>query len=329
MPSSITATSGRSAAASATAAVRCGCSNCPLFFTTVKRVPSSAAIASFVVVLPALPVMATTRVPAACRTACASACSARSVSSTSITPPSPHRLGTGVPPRPARPRPPAAPARQRLGDERRARRTAARAAPRTGRRPPSSGCRSTTSRTGVCLAVTRRPAARPPRRRSSRASARPRSPGPRLDPPRLQRLARHRDVVERMLSVRRSPDTSRVPCRRSARRRRRARRAIAWRIASRRSTIVSTSALLCRASGSAPRITSSMMRAGSSLRGLSDVTTTTSLSRAATMPISGRLVRSRSPPAPKTVTRRAWPSAAPSRAGCAARRRCARSRRRR
>ena len=50
-----------------------------------------------------------------------------------------------------------------------------------------------------------------------------------------------------------------------------------------------------------PRLISSMIRCGSSLRGLSDVITTTSLSRSATMPISGRLVRSRSPPQPKTV----------------------------
>ena len=50
-----------------------------------------------------------------------------------------------------------------------------------------------------------------------------------------------------------------------------------------------------------PRWISSMIRAGSSLRGLSDVTITRSLSRAATAPISGRFVRSRSPPQPNTV----------------------------
>ncbi len=47
-----------------------------------------------------------------------------------------------------------------------------------------------------------------------------------------------------------------------------------------------------------------MICVGSSLRGLSDVMTITSLIRPATAPISGRLVRSRSPPAPNTVTTR-------------------------
>ena len=53
-----------------------------------------------------------------------------------------------------------------------------------------------------------------------------------------------------------------------------------------------------------PRRTSSMMRFGSSVRGLSDVMTTTSLKRPATAPISGRFVRSRSPPQPNTVISR-------------------------
>ena len=43
---------------------------------------------------------------------------------------------------------------------------------------------------------------------------------------------------------------------------------------------------------------------GSSVRGLSEVMTTTSLSFAATAPISGRFVRSRSPPHPNTVMTR-------------------------
>ena len=47
-----------------------------------------------------------------------------------------------------------------------------------------------------------------------------------------------------------------------------------------------------------------MIRSGSSLRGLSEVTITRSLSRAATAPISGRFVRSRSPPQPNTVMSR-------------------------
>ena len=43
-----------------------------------------------------------------------------------------------------------------------------------------------------------------------------------------------------------------------------------------------------------------MIASGSSERGLSEVTITTSASRAAISPISGRLPRSRSPPAPNT-----------------------------
>ena len=53
-----------------------------------------------------------------------------------------------------------------------------------------------------------------------------------------------------------------------------------------------------------PRLISSMICSGSSLRGLSEVMTTRSLSRAATAPISGRLLRSRSPPQPNTVMSR-------------------------
>ena len=43
-----------------------------------------------------------------------------------------------------------------------------------------------------------------------------------------------------------------------------------------------------------------MMACGSSERGLSEVTIARSLRRAAISPMSGRLVRSRSPPQPKT-----------------------------
>ena len=47
-----------------------------------------------------------------------------------------------------------------------------------------------------------------------------------------------------------------------------------------------------------------MIASGSSERGLSDVTTARSASRAAIAPISGRLSRSRSPPQPNTqITR--------------------------
>ena len=53
-----------------------------------------------------------------------------------------------------------------------------------------------------------------------------------------------------------------------------------------------------------PRLISSMISAGSSERGLSEVTMTRSLKRAATAPMSDRLGRSRSPPHPKTVITR-------------------------
>ena len=52
-----------------------------------------------------------------------------------------------------------------------------------------------------------------------------------------------------------------------------------------------------------------MIARGSSERGLSEVTIATSASSAATLPMSGRLPRSRSPPAPKTTSTR--PSASP------------------
>ena len=47
-----------------------------------------------------------------------------------------------------------------------------------------------------------------------------------------------------------------------------------------------------------------MIASGSSERGLSEVTIATSASRAAISPISGRLPRSRSPPAPNTAITR-------------------------
>src|SRR5216683_3772356 len=53
-----------------------------------------------------------------------------------------------------------------------------------------------------------------------------------------------------------------------------------------------------------PTRASLMMEHGSSLRGLSEVSTTKSLPRPATSPMSGRFVRSRSPPQPKSVTTR-------------------------
>ena len=59
---------------------------------------------------------------------------------------------------------------------------------------------------------------------------------------------------------------------------------------------------------SAPATISATIASGSSLRGLSDVTIATSASSAASFPMSGRLPRSRSPPAP-TTTMTWFPSA--------------------
>ena len=90
IPSSITATSGLARSCISDSGRPMWLFRFPLFFTTRKRVASSSAIVSFVVVLPALPVIAITRVSAASRTACARSCSARNVSATSMTPlPSP------------------------------------------------------------------------------------------------------------------------------------------------------------------------------------------------------------------------------------------------
>ena len=75
-------------------------------------------------------------------------------------------------------------------------------------------------------------------------------------------------------------------------------------MASRRSTRTS-------ASPGMPARISPMIASGSSERGLSEVTIATSASRAAISPISGRLPRSRSPPAPNTaITRRSASSRA-------------------
>ena len=104
-----------------------------------KKLP----VTSFVVVLPALPVMATTFVPDARRTACASACSAAIVSSTSMTANGGRRLSAGKvpghvrvrrPPRLLRPRSP--PRRSPL------RRTVRHESRRTARPMSAFACRS-------------------------------------------------------------------------------------------------------------------------------------------------------------------------------------------
>ena len=68
-------------------------------------------------VLPALPVIATTRVPLALRTACARSCSALVVSSTSITPPRRVRCAGARPDAPVSTIAPIAPLLERLADE--------------------------------------------------------------------------------------------------------------------------------------------------------------------------------------------------------------------
>ncbi len=105
----------------------------------------------------------------------------------------------------------------------------------------------------------------------------------------------------------------RGPCRRSAGRRPTRAAAAATRIAARRSTsawyprvarpsspAASFGALVRRT----PSRTMSTIAAGSSVRGLSDVTIARSASRAAISPIIGRLPRSRSPPQPNTTISR-------------------------
>ena len=85
-----------------------------------------------------------------------------------------------------------------------------------------------------------------------------------------------------------------------------------------------------RARPAPPARISARIAAGSSVRGLSSVTMTTSACRAAISPMIGRLPRSRSPPQPKThdePARRV--RAAARRARAPARRACGRSRRRR
>ena len=78
----------------------------------------------------------------------------------------------------------------------------------------------------------------------------------------------------------------------------------------------------------APASTAARMSAGSSERGLSSVTTSRSARAAAAAPISGRLARSRSPPAPSTTSSRPGDLRRAARRAARRRRRaCARSRR--
>ena len=85
MPSSITATSAPCRSSNNESGRPRWLFKLPAFFTTLKRDPISSAMVSFVVVFPALPVMATTFAPDSRRTNFARSCSARVVSATSIT----------------------------------------------------------------------------------------------------------------------------------------------------------------------------------------------------------------------------------------------------
>src|SRR5438552_11227858 len=110
MPSSTTAMSGRAVSSMSDSGRPMWLFKLPRFRITRYFAPRNSAVTSFVVVLPALPVMATTFVPDACRVERASACNASVVSSTTMTtgtttPESPpfqsHVRGTTMPSAPA------------------------------------------------------------------------------------------------------------------------------------------------------------------------------------------------------------------------------------
>ena len=124
----------------------------------------------------------------------------------------------------------------------------------------------------------------PTRRR--RAERRRRAP-----PAPLRHAPRRRTDASR----RRCPGSPRGPCRRAGSRRRRRRERTAWRIASARFSITSTSSWPI-----VPTRICERMKSGDSSRGLSLVTTTCSASLIAIAPISGRLPASRLPPQPNT-----------------------------
>ena len=131
------------AARAARAAGQCGCSNSPCSETRCTSRDRNSAVSSFVVVFPALPVMATTFAPDRRRTSRARSCSARVVSPTSIADrPRPPAAGLvahhRAPPHP----PPARPRRTR------GRRTDRRGSPRTDRLARASANRWTRARAG-------------------------------------------------------------------------------------------------------------------------------------------------------------------------------------
>ena len=104
IPSSTTATSGRLRSSSSVSGRPMWLFRFPTLRYTVCRVARNSAVASFVDVFPALPVIATTDAPDNRRMWCPSSCNAVSVSSTSIVT-APDALGAGCPWAPARPVP--------------------------------------------------------------------------------------------------------------------------------------------------------------------------------------------------------------------------------
>ncbi len=107
MPSSTTATSGRLRSSRSVSGRPMWLFRFPTLRYTVCRVARNSAVASFVDVFPALPVMATTDAPDSRRMWCPSSCNAMSVSSTSIVT-APDPFGAGVPLDTRTPRAPAA-----------------------------------------------------------------------------------------------------------------------------------------------------------------------------------------------------------------------------
>ena len=188
---------------------------------------------------------------------------------------------------PRRHRPRRRPARSR------GRRRAPRRRRRTVPRAPARGCRG-------------RPARRPRRSGSASTTRPPTMPAtsPRLSgitARLLQRRAQLVAVVEGVHGALRSPARSRGPCRRSGRCRRSepSRPPAGWPPGGHRPRAPRHPGPRRRRRAAPPG-----SRAGSSVRGLSSVTTSTSASRAPISPITGRLPVSRSPPAPMTSTSR-------------------------
>ena len=252
----------------------------PLFRNTVYFADRNSAVSSFVVVLPALPVIATTFAPDRRRTSRAPSCSARVVSATSITSgagpafPASGKAGVAVTTAPAAPAASAAATKSCPSNR----------SPRMAtNRSPGCTDRVSIDHRSTRWSPARRETTRPPvaaaisaARQRNRLATGPRHP--RAAAPARQRGARDLDVVERQRPV--ADDlVLLVPLAGDEHRSPRLASVIARSIASRRSTIASDGVpRVCpfgaiRSAGmTIPRWISSMIRSGSSLRGLSEVT---------------------------------------------------------